>query len=35
VSLVDGTFEVRSDETGTTVAAAIPLGMVLTKGEVP
>ena len=33
VSLVDGTFEVRSDDSGTTVAAAIPLTMVLTKGE--
>jgi signal transduction histidine kinase len=33
VSLVDGTFEVQSDETGTTVAAAIPLAMVLTKGD--
>lgn len=33
VSLVDGTFEVRSDETGSTVAAAIPLTMVLTRGE--
>jgi signal transduction histidine kinase len=33
VSLVDGTFEIRSDETGTTVAAAIPLAMVLTKGD--
>jgi signal transduction histidine kinase len=25
VSLVDGTFEVRSDSNGTTVAAIIPL----------
>jgi signal transduction histidine kinase len=33
VSLVDGTFEIRSDDRGTTVAAAIPLAMVLTKGE--
>jgi signal transduction histidine kinase len=33
VSLVDGTFEIRSDASGTTVAAAIPLAMVLTKGE--
>lgn len=33
VSLVDGTFEVRSDERGSTVAAAIPLAMILTKGE--
>lgn len=32
VSLVDGTFEIRSDETGTTVAAAIPRAMVLTQG---
>jgi signal transduction histidine kinase len=31
VSLVDGTFEIRSDERGTTVAAAIPLTMILTK----
>jgi signal transduction histidine kinase len=34
VSLVDGTFEIRSDSGGTTVAAAIPLAMVLKKGEV-
>jgi signal transduction histidine kinase len=34
VSLVDGTFEIRSSETGTTVAAAIPLPRPLTKGEV-
>jgi signal transduction histidine kinase len=33
VSLVDGTFEICSGETGTTVAAAIPLAMILTKGE--
>lgn len=33
VSLVDGTFEIRSDSKGTTVAAAIPLAMVLKKGE--
>jgi signal transduction histidine kinase len=33
VSLVDGTFEIRSNDTGTTVAAAIPLAMILTKGE--
>jgi signal transduction histidine kinase len=33
VSLVDGTFEIQSDERGSTVAAAIPLAMVLTKGE--
>ncbi|HET9424871.1 MAG TPA: histidine kinase [Gemmatimonadaceae bacterium] len=33
VSLVDGTFEIRSDSTGTTVAAAIPLATVLTRGE--
>jgi signal transduction histidine kinase len=33
VSLVDGTFEIRSDERGTTVAAVIPIAMVLTKGE--
>lgn len=33
VSLVDGTFEVRSDERGSTVAAAIPLAMILTRGE--
>jgi signal transduction histidine kinase len=33
VSLVDGTFEIRSDDRGTTVAAAIPLAMVLKKGE--
>ena len=33
VSLVDGTFEIRSDERGSTVAAVIPLTMVLTKGE--
>jgi signal transduction histidine kinase len=33
VSLVDGTFEIRSDDRGTTVAAAIPLTMILTKGE--
>ena len=33
VSLVDGTFEIRSDERGTTVAAAIPLAMILTKGD--
>jgi signal transduction histidine kinase len=32
VSLVDGTFEVRSDERGSTVAAAIPLTMVLSRG---
>ena len=32
VSLVDGTFEVRSDERGSTVAAAIPLTMILTRG---
>ena len=32
VSLVDGTFEVRSDERGSTIAAAIPLTMILTKG---
>ena len=31
--LVDGTFEIQSDEQGTTVAAAIPLAMILTKGE--
>ena len=35
VSLVDGTFEIRSDDSGTTVAAAIPLAMVLTKGGTP
>jgi signal transduction histidine kinase len=35
VSLVDGTFELRSDARGTTVAAAVPLAMVLTKGDVP
>jgi signal transduction histidine kinase len=35
VSLVDGTFEIRSDERGSTVAAAIPLTMSLTKGDVP
>ena len=34
VSLVDGTFEIRSGKQGTTVAAAIPLTMVLTKGDV-
>jgi signal transduction histidine kinase len=33
VSLVDGTFEIRSDKGGSTVAAAIPLAMILTKGE--
>jgi signal transduction histidine kinase len=33
VSLVDGTFEIQSDERGSTVAAAIPLAMVLTRGE--
>ena len=33
VSLVDGTFEIRSDDRGTTVVAAIPLAMILTKGE--
>ena len=33
VSLVDGTFEIRSGDAGTTVAAVIPLAMVLTKGE--
>jgi signal transduction histidine kinase len=33
VSLVDGTFEIASDQRGTVVAAAIPLAMVLTKGE--
>lgn len=33
VSLVDGTFEIRSDDRGTTVAAAVPLTMMLTKGE--
>ena len=33
VSLVDGTFEIQSDEQGTTVAAAVPLAMVLTKGD--
>ena len=33
VSLVDGTFEIQSTATGTVVAAAIPLAMVLTKGE--
>ena len=33
VSLVDGTFEIRSDERGTTVAAVIPLTMILTKGD--
>jgi signal transduction histidine kinase len=33
VSLVDGTFEIRSGDRGTTVAAAIPLAMVLTKGD--
>lgn len=33
VSLVDGTFEIRSNSSGTTVAAAIPLAMILTKGD--
>jgi signal transduction histidine kinase len=33
VSLVDGTFEIASNHQGTTVAAAVPLAMVLTKGE--
>jgi signal transduction histidine kinase len=33
VSLVDGTFEIRSNDRGTTVAAAIPLTMILTKGD--
>jgi signal transduction histidine kinase len=33
VSLVDGTFVIRSDERGSTVAATIPLAMILTKGE--
>jgi signal transduction histidine kinase len=33
VSLVDGKFDVRSDQSGTTVAAAIPLAVVLTRGE--
>ena len=33
VSLVDGTFEIQSDERGTTVAAVSPLTMVLTKGD--
>lgn len=33
VSLVDGTFEIRSDDRGTTVAAVIPLHMTLTKGD--
>ena len=33
VSLVDGTFEIRSGDAGTTVAAVIPLAMVLTKGD--
>jgi signal transduction histidine kinase len=34
VSLVDGTFEIRSNSSGTTVAAAIPLAMILTKGDI-
>jgi signal transduction histidine kinase len=33
ISLVDGTFEIRSDDRGSTVAATIPLAMILTKGE--
>ena len=33
VSLVDGTFEIQSGERGSVVAAAIPLAMILTKGE--
>lgn len=33
VSLVDGTFEIQSDDRGTTVAAVIPLAMILTKGD--
>lgn len=33
VSLVDGTFEMRSNAQGTIVAAAIPLAMILTKGD--
>jgi signal transduction histidine kinase len=34
VSLVDGTFEIRSDAKGTTVAATIPLAAALTGGSV-
>ncbi len=33
VSLVDGTFEIRSDINGTTVTATVPLASVLTDGE--
>jgi len=33
VSLVDGTFEIRSDGNGTTVAATVPLASVATTGS--
>jgi signal transduction histidine kinase len=34
VSLVDGTFEIRSDSRGTTVAATVPIPDVQTPGEI-
>jgi signal transduction histidine kinase len=34
VSLVDGTFEIRSDTSGTTVAATVPLTSIVTMRSV-